>query len=190
MLAGGINGADDLFPSGFTSLRALSPSGRSRPFHAEADGLVPSAGAALVAPQTVFADAERDGDRILGVIRGVGLFNDGRQSGILAPAASGRPPRCVMRLLQAGLNPADVDYIDRHATGTVLGDATELESLREAYGDAPSQTRCPQRQPRTHDHSVGGGEPGQRARRWKRARYRRRCATPRPRPWLTPRSRW
>ncbi|QHN21931.1 hypothetical protein GII34_10665 [Gordonia amarae] len=137
MLAGGVNGADDLFLHlGFTSLRALSPSGRSRPFHAEADGLVPSAGAALVALERL-ADAERDGDRILGVIRGVGLSNDGRQSGILAPAASGQTAAMRAALAQAGLNPADVDYVDCHATGTVLGDATELDSLRDAYGDAP-----------------------------------------------------
>ena len=83
------------------------------------------------------ADAERDGDHILGVIRGVGLSNDGRQSGILAPAASGQTAAMRDALAQAGLTPADVDYVDCHATGTVLGDATELESLREAYGDAP-----------------------------------------------------
>ncbi|MCV7218492.1 polyketide synthase [Mycobacterium crocinum] len=81
MLAGGVNGSDDLFLHlGFTSLQALSPSGRSRPFHAEADGLVPAHGAALVALKRL-ADAERAGDQILGVILGVGLSNDGRQSG-------------------------------------------------------------------------------------------------------------
>ena len=90
MLAGGVNGSDDLFLHlGFTALQALSPSGRSRPFHAEADGLVPSAGAALVALKRL-EDAERAGDRILGVIMGVGLSNDGRQSGFLAPAVAGQ----------------------------------------------------------------------------------------------------
>lgn len=137
MLAGGVNGADDLFLHlGFTALQALSPSGRSRPFHAEADGLVPSSGAALVSLKRL-DDAERSGDRILGVIVGIGLSNDGRQSGFLAPAVSGQTRAMTSALEQAGLSPAEIDYLDCHATGTPLGDATELESIVAAYGDVP-----------------------------------------------------
>ncbi|WP_422746618.1 beta-ketoacyl synthase N-terminal-like domain-containing protein [Mycobacterium sp. WMMD1722] len=135
MLAGGVNGADDLFLHlGFTALQALSASGRSRPFHAEADGLVPSAGAALVALKRL-EDAERSGDHIFGVITGVGLSNDGRQSGFLAPAVDGQTRAMTAALEQAGVSPADVDYLDCHATGTPLGDATELQSIAAAYGD-------------------------------------------------------
>ncbi|MBU9763081.1 beta keto-acyl synthase [Mycobacterium sp. TNTM28] len=137
MLAGGLNGADDLFLHlGFTALQALSPSGRSRPFHAEADGLVPSEGAALVALKRL-EDAERTGDRILGVITGIGLSNDGRQNGLLAPAMSGQTSAMAAALAQAGLEPADIDFVDCHATGTALGDATELESILAAYGEVP-----------------------------------------------------
>jgi acyl transferase domain-containing protein/3-hydroxymyristoyl/3-hydroxydecanoyl-(acyl carrier protein) dehydratase len=137
MLAGGLNGSDDLFLHlGFTALQALSASGRSRPFHAEADGLVPSAGAALVALKRL-EDAERSGDRILGVIMGVGLSNDGRQSGFLAPAAAGQASAMTSALEQARLTPAQIDYVDCHATGTPLGDATELQSILAAYGDVP-----------------------------------------------------
>ncbi|MBO0675903.1 hypothetical protein JRC04_00350 [Mycolicibacterium sp. S2-37] len=137
MLAGGVNGADDLFLHlGFTALQALSASGRSRPFHADADGLVPSAGAALVALKRL-EDAERAGDRILGVIMGVGLSNDGRQSGFLAPAVSGQTRAMTAALDQAGIAPADIDYLDCHATGTPLGDATELQSIAAAYGEVP-----------------------------------------------------
>jgi acyl transferase domain-containing protein/3-hydroxymyristoyl/3-hydroxydecanoyl-(acyl carrier protein) dehydratase len=137
MLAGGVNGSDDLFLHlGFTSLQALSPSGRSRPFHAEADGLVPAHGAALVALKRL-ADAERAGDHILGVILGVGLSNDGRQSGFLAPAVGGQTRAMKSALEQAGLTPSDIDYLDCHATGTPLGDATELKSIEAAYGDVP-----------------------------------------------------
>jgi acyl transferase domain-containing protein/3-hydroxymyristoyl/3-hydroxydecanoyl-(acyl carrier protein) dehydratase len=135
MVAGGINGADDLFLHlGFTALQALSPSGRSRPFHAAADGLVPAHGAALVALKRL-ADAERSGDHILGVILGVGLSNDGRQSGFLAPASAGQARAMTSALDQAGLKPADIDFVDCHATGTTRGDATELESLLEVYGE-------------------------------------------------------
>ena len=137
MLAGGVNGSDDLFLHlGFTALQALSPSGRSRPFHADADGLVPSAGAALVALKRL-EDAERAGDHIVGVIMGVGLSNDGRQSGFLAPAVAGQTRAMHAALEQAGLAPSDIDYVDCHATGTSLGDATELESIVAAYGEVP-----------------------------------------------------
>ncbi|OBB55763.1 hypothetical protein A5757_04600 [Mycobacterium sp. 852013-51886_SCH5428379] len=137
MLAGGVNGADDLFLHlGFTALQALSASGRSRPFHADADGLVPSAGAALVALKRL-EDAERAGDPILGVIMGVGLSNDGRQSGFLAPAVGGQTRAMLAALEQAGVAPTDIDYLDCHATGTPLGDATELQSIAAAYGEAP-----------------------------------------------------
>ena len=137
MLAGGVNGADDLFLHlGFTALQALSPSGRSRPFHAEADGLVPAQGAALVALKRL-EDAERSGDRIFGVILGIGLSNDGRQSGSLAPAAAGQAQAMTAALEQASLLPADIDLVDCHATGTARGDATELESLLSVYGQTP-----------------------------------------------------
>lgn len=137
MLAGGVNGADDMFLHlGFTALQALSPSGLSRPFHAEADGLVPSSGAALVTLKRL-VDAERADDRILGVITGIGLSNDGRQSGFLAPAVAGQIQAMTAALEQADLRPSDIDYVDCHATGTSLGDATELQSILGAYGEVP-----------------------------------------------------
>lgn len=135
MLAGGVNRADDLFLHlGFTSLQALSPSGQSRPFDVAADGLVPCEGAALVALKRL-ADAERDGDRIFGVIRGIGLSNDGRQNGFLAPSAAGQVRAIEEAFAQSGWTPRDVAFVDCHATGTVRGDATEIESLAAAYGD-------------------------------------------------------
>lgn len=139
MIAGGVNRADDLFLHlGFTTLQALSPSGQSRPFHRDADGLVPTEGAALVALKRL-EDAERDGDKIWGVIRAVGLSNDGRQNGFLAPSASGQARAMEAAFEQAGLTPGDISFVDCHATGTARGDATELESLAACYGRTPLQ---------------------------------------------------
>ncbi|MDZ4777152.1 MAG: beta-ketoacyl synthase N-terminal-like domain-containing protein [Alphaproteobacteria bacterium] len=139
MVAGGVNRADDLFLHlGFTALQALSPTGASRPFHREADGLVPSEGAALIAMKRL-ADAERDGDRIFGVIRAVGLSNDGRQNGFLAPAAAGQARAMAQAFAQSGLAPGDIAFVDCHATGTARGDATEIESLSSCYGRTPLQ---------------------------------------------------
>lgn len=134
MIAGGVNRADDLFLHlGFTALQALSLTGRSRPFATDADGLVPAEGAALVALRRL-EDAERDGERVLGVIRAVGLSNDGRQNGFLAPAASGQSRAMAQAFSQCGLEPADISFVDCHATGTARGDVTEIESLAASYG--------------------------------------------------------
>ena len=139
MLAGAVNCADDLFIHvGFGALRALSKTGRSRPFHAEADGLLPAEGAGFVVLKRL-ADARRDKDTIHGVIRGVGLSNDGRGRGFLVPSAEGQARALREAYAMSGLSPADIDYVECHATGTQLGDATELESLRDVFGDAGDQ---------------------------------------------------
>ena len=90
MVAGAVNRSDDLaLHQAFSSLSALSPSGRSRPFHREADGLVPAEGCAVVTLMRL-SDALAAGRRVLGVIRGIGLSNSGRSSGLLAPTAAGQ----------------------------------------------------------------------------------------------------
>ncbi|MCA9613604.1 MAG: polyketide synthase [Myxococcales bacterium] len=133
MLAGAVNRADDLFLHvGFTALGALSPSGQSRPFHADADGLVPAEGCGFVVLERL-EDARRNGRPILGVIRGVGLANDGRGRGILAPSERGQALSMRRALEQAALRPEDVRYVECHATGTTVGDATELRSMAEVY---------------------------------------------------------
>ncbi len=136
MIAGAVNRADDLFIHiGFSALQAMSKTGRSRPFHRDADGLVPAEGCALVVLRRL-DDAIRDGERILGVIRGVGLANDGRARGLLVPSEEGQARAMRAAYAEAGLSPADVDYVECHATGTSIGDATELRSLRAVRGEA------------------------------------------------------
>jgi acyl transferase domain-containing protein/3-hydroxymyristoyl/3-hydroxydecanoyl-(acyl carrier protein) dehydratase/1-acyl-sn-glycerol-3-phosphate acyltransferase len=137
MLAGAVNAADQLFLHvGFSALHALSRSGQSRPFHRDADGLLPAEGAAFVALKRV-ADAQAAGDTILGVIRGVGLSNDGRSGGFLSPSRAGQERSMRDALAQAGIAPRDVQYVECHATGTSVGDATEIASLTGVYGDCP-----------------------------------------------------
>ena len=133
MLAGAVNRADDLFiHQGFTALGALSPTGRSRPFHAEADGLIPAEGAALVALRRL-EDARRDGDHILGVIRGIGLGNDGRGRGLLVPSQEGQVRALRAAYAAAELSPSDISLVECHATGTGVGDAVEIRALAEVF---------------------------------------------------------
>lgn len=134
MLAGGVNGTDPVaLRYGFHTLRASSPAGRSLPLRAGADGLVPAEGAVLFALRRL-EDAERSGDAILGVIRGVGLSNDGGGRGLLTPSAAGQVLAMRAAYAAAGLSPADIAYVECHATGTQVGDATEVASLAEVFG--------------------------------------------------------
>lgn len=134
MLAGAVNRADDLFLHvGFSALKALSPTGQSRPFHADADGLLPAEGACMFALRRL-EDAERDGGEILGVIRSVGLSNDGRGRGFLVPSQAGQVRAVTQALNLSGLSPSEIGYVECHATGTVVGDATEIATLNEVFG--------------------------------------------------------
>ncbi|MGW4129429.1 beta-ketoacyl synthase N-terminal-like domain-containing protein [Amycolatopsis japonica] len=133
MLAGGVNAADDLFLHvSFSSLGALSPTGRSRPFHASADGLVPAEGAAFVALMRL-DDAIAAGRRIHGVIRGIGLSNDGADGGLLTPSEAGQRRAMLAAYRAAGLDPADVGLLECHATGTPVGDAVEVRSSAQVF---------------------------------------------------------
>jgi len=137
MLAGGVARADPLFIHlGFTALQALSPTGRSRPLHRGADGLLPAEGAGLVVLKRL-TDAERAGDRIFGVIRAIGLSNDGRQSGFLAPALDGQLRAMSAAYRQTDVTPADIGFVECHATGTPRGDSVELDSLARVFKDGP-----------------------------------------------------
>ncbi len=133
MLAGAVQRADDLFLHvGFTALGALSRSGRSRPFHREADGLVPAEGAAFVVLKRL-EDARRDGDTIHGVLRGVGLSNDGRGKGLLAPSEEGQERAIRAAYEEAGFGPGRVSLLEAHATGTPIGDAAEIRSTGAVF---------------------------------------------------------
>lgn len=133
MLAGGVNGASDLLLHiGFTALQALSRTGRSRPFNNGADGLVPAEGAAILVLRRL-SEAIADGDPILGVIRAVGLSNDGRGRGFLVPSQEGQERAMRLAYQMAGLEPADISLIECHATGTSRGDMTELMSMSRIF---------------------------------------------------------
>ena len=135
MLSGGVSRPDPFFTQmGFSQLRALSKRGICSPFDAAGDGLVVGEGAGLFLLKRI-EDALAHGDRIYGVIRSVGLSNDVGGS-LLAPTSEGqlRAMRAAYDL--AGWNPRDVDLIECHATGTPVGDAVEVASLRQLWGEA------------------------------------------------------
>ncbi|HEX5118835.1 MAG TPA: beta-ketoacyl synthase N-terminal-like domain-containing protein [Pseudonocardiaceae bacterium] len=137
MLAGAVSGCDGLIINlGFAALGGLSRTGRSRPFHREADGLVPAEGVAMVALMRL-RDAVAGRVPILGVGRGVGLSNDGRTGGFLAPAEDGQTRAMRAAYQQAGFGPDTVSLLECHATGTPIGDAVEARSTAAFFAGHP-----------------------------------------------------
>jgi acyl transferase domain-containing protein/3-hydroxymyristoyl/3-hydroxydecanoyl-(acyl carrier protein) dehydratase len=134
MLAGGASRPDPLYTQmGFSQLRALSPRGRCSPFDRRGDGLVVGEGAGVFVLKRL-EDALAHGDRVRAVIRGVGLSNDVGGK-LLAPDSEGQLRAMRAAYEQAGWDPRDVDLIECHATGTPVGDAVELASLRALWGE-------------------------------------------------------
>jgi acyl transferase domain-containing protein/NAD(P)H-dependent flavin oxidoreductase YrpB (nitropropane dioxygenase family)/NAD(P)-dependent dehydrogenase (short-subunit alcohol dehydrogenase family) len=119
----------------FASVHALSATGRCRPFDASADGIALGEGVACVVLKRL-ADAERDGDRIYAVIKGIGSASDGRSLGLTAPRPEGQRRALERAYRMAGISPAEVGLVEAHGTGTVVGDRTELAVLTEVFTQA------------------------------------------------------
>ena len=133
-LAGGVNLI--LTPEmniSFSKGRMMAPDGRCKTFDAAADGYVRAEGGVMLMLK-LEADARAVGDRILAVIRGSAINQDGRSNGITAP--NGPSQEAVIRaaLANAGAKPGDVGYIEAHGTGTPLGDPIEIGALQAVYG--------------------------------------------------------
>lgn len=124
----------------FSKTQALSPSGRSRPFDVDADGIAISEGVAAIVLKRL-ADAERDGDRIYAVIQGIGASSDGKDKGLTAPRPIGQLRALRRAYIKAGIAPQTVGLIEAHATGTRVGDVAEAEALHTLLRDAPLAPR-------------------------------------------------
>ena len=130
-VAGAVNAADNLIlHQGFEALQARSPTGRSRPLIEGADGLVPAEGAAVIILKRLSDVAP--GERVHGIIRAIGLSNDGRRRGLLAPSADGQTEAMRRAYQMSGLDPMrDIQLLEAHATGTPVGDGVELSSAHQ-----------------------------------------------------------
>ncbi|WFE65368.1 type I polyketide synthase [Micromonospora sp. WMMD714] len=139
MICGGAdlhNGVNDYLM--FTSAHALSPTGRSRPFDSTGDGIALGEGVACVVLKRL-ADAERDGDRIYGVIKGLGGASDGRALGLTAPRPDGQRRALDRAYHRSGISPREVGLVEAHGTGTVVGDRTELETLTRMFVESGAE---------------------------------------------------
>ena len=124
---------------GFNAAHALSTNNEeyrtaSRPFDATRDGFVMGEGAAILIVEE-YEHALRRGAHIYAEIAGFGMTCDAFH--ITAPREDGESAAEAMSLAlhEAGLTPADVDYINAHGTSTPLGDIAELRAVKRVFGD-------------------------------------------------------
>src|SRR6185312_5313879 len=112
--------------------RMLSPDGHCKTFDESADGYVRGEGCGVVILKRL-SDAVNDGDRVLAVIRGSALGQDGRSAGLTAPNGLAQEQVIRKALANAGLAPDAIDYIEAHGTGTALGDPIEMHALKSVF---------------------------------------------------------
>ncbi|MBA8826063.1 acyl transferase domain-containing protein [Saccharopolyspora lacisalsi] len=133
-LSGGVNlifGADTTIA--FSSWGMLSPAGRCRAFDADASGFVRAEACGVLALKRL-ADAEREHDRVLAVLRGSGVNQDGRSNGITAPSGEAQRELQQQVIARAGIDPSRVGLVEAHGTGTPVGDPIEFTALADSYG--------------------------------------------------------
>lgn len=133
-IAGGVNAILLPIPYiAFCSINMLSPDGRCKAFDSRANGFVrgEGAGAVILKPLSI---AQADGDRIYAVIRGVGVNQDGRTTGMTVPSQISQENLVRQVCRNAGIDPKTVQYMEAHGTGTAVGDPIEATALGNVLG--------------------------------------------------------
>ena len=118
----------------------LAPDGRCKTFDAAANGYVRGEGCGMVVLKRL-SDAERDGDRVLGVLLGSAVNQDGASAGLTVPNGPAQERVIGEALARAGVEPSSVDYLEAHGTGTELGDPIEVEAAASMYREGRDPER-------------------------------------------------
>ena len=133
-LAGGVNLILAIWPNvTLAAAQMVAPDGRCKTFDASADGYVRGEGCGIVVLRRL-SDAVKAGDRILALIRGTAINQDGASSGFSVPNGIAQQALIRRTLEVAGVEPAEIDYVESHGTGTALGDPIEAGALGAVLG--------------------------------------------------------
>ncbi|KAA0578807.1 SDR family oxidoreductase [Azospirillum sp. B21] len=140
VISGGVDALNDIFMyMCFSKTPALSKSGDCRPFSDASDGTIVGEGLGLFALRRL-EDAERDGNRIYAVIRGIGSSSDGRATSVYAPRPEGQAVALRRAYADAGHDPRSVELVEAHGTGTRAGDLAEFTALTQVFREADAES--------------------------------------------------
>jgi len=135
VISGGVDTLNDIFMyMCFSKTPALSATQDCRPFADDADGTLLGEGLGMIALKRL-EDAERDGDRIYAVVRGLGTSSDGRAKSVYAPRPEGQAKALRRAYELAGYGPDTVELLEAHGTATKAGDAAEFEALHAVFDE-------------------------------------------------------
>ena len=139
MLTGGVDTDNTIMAYiSFSKTPAVTPSDNVKPFDAKSDGMMLGEGIGMILLKRL-EDAQKDGDKVYAVIKGIGTSSDGRYKSIYAPRKEGQVKALERAYDDAGFSPATVGLMEAHGTGTMAGDPIEFSSLQDFFGKYDSQ---------------------------------------------------
>ncbi|GLX47801.1 hypothetical protein Shyhy01_07510 [Streptomyces hygroscopicus subsp. hygroscopicus] len=140
-LCGGVNALHHpRIPVMFSNAQMLSPDGQCKTFDEAADGYARAEGCGIVVLKRL-GDAERDGDRVLALVRGTAVGQDGDSAGLTVPNGPAQEKVIRSALAAARLAPEDISYVEAHGTGTPLGDPIEFGAIGDVFVDSHTKER-------------------------------------------------
>jgi len=133
MIAGGVDADNSpLMYMCFSKTPAFTKGENPRPFDEDSGGVMIGEGLGMVVFKRL-EDAERDGDRIYAVVKGIGTSSDGKFKSIYAPRSGGQAKALRRAYEDANVEPLSIGMIEAHGTGTAAGDVAEFEGLKEVF---------------------------------------------------------
>jgi polyketide-type polyunsaturated fatty acid synthase PfaA len=136
VVTGGVDTLNDIFMHMcFSKTHTLSATGDARPFSKDADGTVLGEGIGILVLKRL-ESAQKDGNRIYAVIKGLGASSDGKSQSIYSPSIEGQIRALRAAYKNADINPATVGLIEAHGTGTRVGDKVEFKALNRIFEES------------------------------------------------------